>query len=56
VPPDIEELRLRRPAAAQAWRTAVRSVLTELFAEGASLTGFDKAGFYVVRRDPRRSS
>ncbi|MEP9361323.1 GNAT family N-acetyltransferase [Nocardioides sp. CN2-186] len=50
VPPDIESLRVADPAAAQRWRTAVREALTALVAEGASITGFDRSGWYVVRR------
>jgi hypothetical protein len=30
---------------------AVREALAALVAEGASISGFDKAGWYIVRRD-----
>ncbi|SDG56814.1 Predicted acetyltransferase, GNAT superfamily [Lentzea fradiae] len=50
VPPDIEALRVTDPAAAREWRHAVRDVLGGLLAEGARITGFDKAGWYVVER------
>ncbi len=47
VPADIEGLRSTDPGVAKAWRTAVREVLGGLLAEGASVTGFDRAGWYV---------
>ncbi|ADB33934.1 conserved hypothetical protein [Kribbella flavida DSM 17836] len=50
VPPDIEVLRGTEPDAAQAWRTAVREALGTLLAEGATVTGFDRAGWYVLTR------
>ena len=52
VPPDIESLRVTDPAAAQRWRAAVREALTALVADGAGITGFDRSGWYVVRREP----
>jgi predicted GNAT superfamily acetyltransferase len=51
VPNDIEELRITEPALAQEWRVAVRESLGTLVADGARITGFDKEGWYVVRRD-----
>jgi predicted GNAT superfamily acetyltransferase len=51
VPADIEGLRSTDPAASQAWRTAVREVLGTLLAEGATVTGFDRAGWYVLSRN-----
>lgn len=48
VPPDIEGLRSSEPDCAAAWRTAVREVLAPLMEAGATVTGFDKAGWYVV--------
>ncbi|WP_231496109.1 MULTISPECIES: GNAT family N-acetyltransferase [unclassified Nocardioides] len=51
VPPDISALRLADPALAQRWRVAVREALAALVAEGAAISGFDKAGWYIVRRD-----
>ncbi|MDQ0815310.1 putative GNAT superfamily acetyltransferase [Streptomyces sp. B3I7] len=50
VPPDIEELRRTDPELGRAWRPAVREVLGGLMAEGAEVTGFDRAGWYVVER------
>jgi predicted GNAT superfamily acetyltransferase len=50
VPPDIEAMRLEAPGHAKAWRSAVRQVLGGLMAGGAEVTGFDRAGWYVVRR------
>ena len=51
VPPDIEALRVANPAAARQWRHAVRDVLGGLLAGGARVTGFDRAGWYVVGRN-----
>jgi len=51
VPRDIEALRDTQPALAQQWRIALRESLGELLADGAQITGFDRAGWYVVRRD-----
>ena len=50
VPPDIAALRAADPALAQKWRLAVREALFELLADGARITGFDRNGWYVVRR------
>jgi predicted GNAT superfamily acetyltransferase len=50
VPGDVEGLRGRDPAAASRWRHAVREVLGGLLAGGATVTGFARPGFYVVRR------
>jgi predicted GNAT superfamily acetyltransferase len=50
VPPDIHLLRATDPALAQRWRLAVRDALTELVAAGGRIDGFDRAGWYVVRR------
>ncbi|WP_308250267.1 GNAT family N-acetyltransferase [Sphaerisporangium fuscum] len=52
VPEDIETLRLKDPAAARAWRLAVREVLGGLLAEGARVTGFHDKSCYVVERGP----
>jgi hypothetical protein len=38
------------PAVAKDWREAVREVLAPLLAEGAAVTGFDRAGWYVLTR------
>ncbi|MEV4639749.1 GNAT family N-acetyltransferase [Actinoplanes sp. NPDC049548] len=50
VPEDVEALRWRDPAEAARWRTAVRETLSALLAGGARVTGFDRAGWYVLRR------
>ena len=51
VPRDIGALRDADPALAQQWRVAVRESLSALLADGGRITGFDRAGWYVVRRD-----
>jgi predicted GNAT superfamily acetyltransferase len=51
VPADIESLRTSDPGSAKDWRFAVREVLAGLIADGAQVTGFDRAGWYVVRRN-----
>ncbi len=50
VPRDIEALRVSDPALAQRWRVAVRETLGGLLADGGRSAGFDKSGWYVVRR------
>jgi predicted GNAT superfamily acetyltransferase len=54
VPRDIESLRTTDPLAARQWRTAVREVLGTLLAEGAYVTGYDRAGWYLVSRKDDR--
>jgi predicted GNAT superfamily acetyltransferase len=54
VPADIETLRSDDPAAARAWRVALREVLGALLADGARITGFDKTGWYRVTRAHER--
>ncbi len=51
VPPDIEALRRTDPELGRAWRVALRDVLGGLMAGGASVTGFDRAGWYVVAKE-----
>lgn len=51
VPPDIEALRRADPELGRAWRVALREVLGGLLAEGASVTGFDRAGWYVLTKE-----
>jgi predicted GNAT superfamily acetyltransferase len=51
VPPDIGALRATDPALAARWRLAVREALTALVRDGGRIAGFDRAGWYVVRRD-----
>jgi predicted GNAT superfamily acetyltransferase len=50
VPPDVERLRLEDRGAARAWRFALREVLGGLLADGGSVTGFAREGWYVVVR------
>jgi predicted GNAT superfamily acetyltransferase len=48
VPRDIEVLRLKDPAAAISWRSAVGEVLGGLLQQGRRITGFTGPGYYVV--------
>lgn len=50
IPTDIERLRVGDPVLAREWRVAVRDSLVGLLADGRRITGFDKAGWYVVER------
>ena len=50
VPRDVEALRRSDPGLAGRWRTAVRSALHPVLAEGGWVTGFDRAGQYVLHR------
>jgi predicted GNAT superfamily acetyltransferase len=52
VPADVEELRGTDPAAAAAWRKALRAALAPLMDNGARITGFDRDGWYVVSPGP----
>jgi predicted GNAT superfamily acetyltransferase len=54
VPGDIETMRIRDPGRAKDWRVAVREMLGPLLAGGARITGFDRSGWYVVRRGDGR--
>lgn len=51
VPENIAALRAADPDLARRWRAAVRDALTALVADGARVTGYDRAGWYIVRRD-----
>ena len=51
VPEDIASLRAADPDLARRWRSAVRDALTTLVADGGRISGFDRAGWYVVRRE-----
>jgi predicted GNAT superfamily acetyltransferase len=51
VPQDVEALRAADPQLARRWRTAVRDALLPRLAAGARVTGFDRAGGYVVSRE-----
>ncbi|MEU6674574.1 GNAT family N-acetyltransferase [Streptomyces sp. NPDC046925] len=48
VPEDIEGLRRSDPRSAAAWRSAVRDALGGLLADGWQVTGFDRAGWYLL--------
>jgi predicted GNAT superfamily acetyltransferase len=50
VPRDIAGLRAADPVLAQRWRVAVREALTGLVGRGGAIDGFDRAGWYVVRK------
>ena len=50
VPADAEGLRSTDPGVAKDWRLAMREVLGGLLTDGARVTGFDRAGWYVVER------
>ena len=50
VPPDIEALRRTAPGTAREWRPALREVLGGLMAEGLTVTGFTRDGWYVIDR------
>jgi predicted GNAT superfamily acetyltransferase len=50
VPADIAAVRAADPDLARRWRAALREVLAPLMAGGARVTGFDKAGWYLLRR------
>ena len=50
VPKDIEKLRVTDPERARQWRVGLRETLTRLLAEGATITGYDRSGWYVVTR------
>ena len=52
VPPDIAGIRATDPGMARRWRVAVRDALTGLISGGGRIDGFDRAGWYVVRREP----
>ncbi|GAA3796957.1 hypothetical protein GCM10022226_15440 [Sphaerisporangium flaviroseum] len=49
-PKDVETLRRTDPAAAKAWRHAVREALGGLMDGGARVTGFTADGYYIVER------
>jgi predicted GNAT superfamily acetyltransferase len=52
VPRDIVALRAEDPAAALAWRRAVRGVLTEAFDDGYVGTAMSRDGWYRLERSP----
>ena len=52
VPRDVVALRAEDPAAAMAWRRAVRGVLTEAFEDGYVGTAMSRDGWYRLERSP----
>ncbi|MEU4395745.1 GNAT family N-acetyltransferase [Kribbella sp. NPDC023855] len=56
VPADVEKLRQTDPGVAKSWRAALREVLGGLLADGARVTGFDRAGWYVLEQSVRQQS
>jgi predicted GNAT superfamily acetyltransferase len=52
VPADMEAMREQDPRRAADWRLAIRRTLGALIAEGATVRGFDRAGWYIVDREP----
>ena len=50
-PATSSALRVADPALAARWRVAVREALAALLADGGRIVGFDRGGWYVVRRD-----
>ncbi|MET9661130.1 GNAT family N-acetyltransferase, partial [Streptomyces sp. NPDC006510] len=50
IPADAEELRRTDPSLAREWRYALREVLGGLMAEGHTVTGFTRDGWYVIDR------
>lgn len=53
IPVDVENLRAVDATVATEWRRSVRQVLGGLLADGAAITGFSRAGCYVVQRAER---
>jgi len=51
IPRDIAALRASEPGLARRWRLAVREALTGLTGRGGRIDGFDRTGWYVVRRE-----
>lgn len=53
IPADIEGMRETDPRCAADWRLAVRDVMGALLADGATVRGFDRAGWYIIDRQER---
>ncbi|MFD6697808.1 MULTISPECIES: GNAT family N-acetyltransferase [unclassified Microbacterium] len=53
VPADIEGMRETDPRRAADWRLALRDVMGELLADGATVRGFDRTGWYIIDRQER---
>ncbi|MFD4759661.1 GNAT family N-acetyltransferase [Streptomyces sp. NPDC058439] len=56
IPAEIETLRRTDPPLAHAWRYALREVLGGLMAEGHTVTGFTRDGWYVIDRLQERQA
>ncbi|WP_104062348.1 GNAT family N-acetyltransferase [Arthrobacter sp. 4R501] len=50
IPTDIESMRHSDPTMARAWRLVLRSELGTRMLSGWTVTGFDKAGYYILER------
>jgi predicted GNAT superfamily acetyltransferase len=50
VPTDVVELRALQSAVALEWRRALRASLLGALSDGYRITGFDRAGYYVLTR------
>ncbi|GAA4615975.1 hypothetical protein GCM10023195_70760 [Actinoallomurus liliacearum] len=50
IPADMEAMRSADPGLALEWQRAVRDTLGGLMAEGSAVTGFTRAGWYVIER------
>ena len=50
---EVSALRETDAGLALRWRKALREVLVPLMAGGAKVTGFDKSGWYLLRREDR---
>ncbi|MFI0711440.1 GNAT family N-acetyltransferase [Streptomyces inhibens] len=56
IPAEIETLRRTDPPLARAWRYALREVLGGLMAEGHTVTGFTRDGWYVIDKRGERQA
>ncbi|MER5357659.1 GNAT family N-acetyltransferase [Streptomyces sp. NPDC002785] len=56
IPTEIEMLRRTDPSLARAWRYALREVLGGLMAEGHTVTGFTRDGWYVIDKRQERQA
>jgi predicted GNAT superfamily acetyltransferase len=50
VPPNIDALRQRDPALANAWRRALRATLTGALADGYRIVGMRRDGYYLLEK------
>lgn len=50
IPRDIDSVRRENPALSREWRVALRQTLSALLDSGWRVTGFDRAGAYVLER------